>query len=62
MYDAASGEVTGRCTERAIDLVQFIAPARELREEDRLGQIADTCREPVVYVSPEALPIHKMFL
>jgi hypothetical protein len=50
MYDAAGREATGGCAERAIDLLQLIAPAREIRGEDRVRQLADTRREPVVCI------------
>ncbi len=43
IYDAAGRELTGGCNERAIDLLQLIAPTGEIRGEDEVGQFADTC-------------------
>lgn len=59
MYDAAGREAIGGCAERAIDLLQLIAPAREIRGEDRVRQLADTRREPVVCTMSEAFPVHQ---
>ena len=56
MYDAAGGKVVGECTERAINLLQLIVSACEMRGEDRVRQLTDTRREPVVCTSSVALP------
>jgi len=59
MYDAAGWEVARGCAERAIDLLQLIASAREVRGEDRVRQLADTRREPVVCTASEVSSVHQ---
>ena len=59
MYDAFDWEVIGGCTEHAIDLLQFIASAREIRGEDRVGQLADNRKEHDVCNLSEAFQVLK---
>lgn len=59
MYNATGGEVVGQCTECAINLLQFIVSAREVSREDRVGQVADTRWESVVYTLSEAFPVNQ---
>lgn len=59
MYHAAGEKVVGGCTERAIDLLQLIVSACEMRGEDRVRQLADTRREPTVCTSSVSLPVPK---
>lgn len=55
MYHAAGWQATRGCTERVNDLLQLIALASEVRGEDRVRQLADIRRKPVVCVSSEAI-------
>lgn len=60
MYHAAGGKVVGRCIKRAIDLLQLIVSACEMSRENRIKQLADTRRKPVVCTSSVSLPVPKI--
>lgn len=51
MDDTTRWGVTGGCTELAIDLQQLIASTGEVRGEEKVGQLANARRKPVVWVS-----------
>lgn len=57
MYNATGRKTIEECAKRAIDLLQLIASAREVRGEDKVRQLIDTRREAVLYNSSEACPV-----
>jgi len=59
MYNATSQKTIEECVERVIDLLQLIAPAREIRGEDKVRQLADTRRKPIFYIMLEVFLVHQ---
>ena len=59
MYHAADKKIVRECIKCMINLLQLIILACEIRGEDWVRQLVDTCRKPVVCTSSVSSPVLK---